>query len=312
MDIKALFDPETFTLTYVVFDPRTRDAVVIDSVLNYEPGGSQTNTRSVDEVTEFVAEKGLRVHFLLETHAHADHLSGAQLLKRRLGAEVVIGADIGLVQETFKSLLDLPEDFATDGRQFDRLIRDGETIEAGSLRVEAIATPGHTPACLSYRIGDAVFVGDALFMEDYGVGRCDFPGGSAETLYHSVHDRLYALPDETRVFVGHDYLPNGRALRYETTIGRAKRENVHLRAETSKAEFVKLRKARDATLASPRLLFPSIHVNVNGGLLPSARANGKRYLNVPINLFRPTDEVGAPIARSEASQKDGVDASPRA
>jgi glyoxylase-like metal-dependent hydrolase (beta-lactamase superfamily II) len=297
MEIKAFFDPATFTLTYVVYDPETRDAIIIDPVLDYDPGGSQTSTTSADQVSELVEQAALRVHLVLETHAHADHLSSAQILKRRHESSVAIGDKIGLVQETFKGFFDLPETFATDGSQFDRLLMDDELVEAGSLRIRAIATPGHTPACMSYQVGDAVFTGDALFLEDYGVGRCDFPGGSAESLYHSVHDRLYSLPDETRVFVGHDYLPNGRELRYETTIGRSKRENVQLRSETTKDEFVALRKSRDATLASPRLLFPSVQVNVNAGMLPAPQENGKRYLHVPINVFRPTDDAGAPVAR---------------
>jgi glyoxylase-like metal-dependent hydrolase (beta-lactamase superfamily II) len=297
MDIKAFFDPATFTLTYVVSDPNTRDAIIIDPVLDYDPGGSQTSTTSADEVSAFVRSEGLHVHLVLETHAHADHLSAAQILKRRHQSSVGIGEHIGIVQQTFKKFFDLPDGFAVDGSQFDRLLRDGEVTEAGSLRIHAIATPGHTPACMSYQVGDAVFTGDALFMEDYGVGRCDFPGGSADAMYHSVHERLYSLPDETRVFVGHDYLPNDRELRYETTIGRSKRENIQLRAETTKDEFVALRTARDATLASPRLLFPSVQVNVNAGLLPSPRENGTRYLNVPINVFRPTDEAGAPRSR---------------
>src|SRR5690606_11745700 len=204
METKAFLDPATFTLTYVVYDPATRDAVVIDPVLDYDPGGSQTSTGSVDAVSAFVREKELRVHLVLETHAHADHLSGAQLLRRRHASAVGIGEHIGVVQQTFKGFFDLGESFATDGSQFDRLLADGQKVEAGSLSIEPIATPGHTPACMSYKIGDAVFTGDALFIEDYGVGRCDFPGGSAEAMYHSVHDRLYAMPDETRVFVGHD------------------------------------------------------------------------------------------------------------
>jgi glyoxylase-like metal-dependent hydrolase (beta-lactamase superfamily II) len=297
MDIKAFFDPATFTLTYVVYDPATRDAIVIDPVLDYEPGASQTSTKSADEVSAFVRSEELRVHMVLETHAHADHLSGAQILKRRHESSVAIGDKIGVVQKTFKDFFDLPDSFATDGSQFDRLLADGETAEAGSLRIRAISTPGHTPACMSYQIGDAVFTGDALFMEDYGVGRCDFPGGSAEAMYHSVHERLYALPDETRVFVGHDYLPNDRELRYETTIGKSKRENIQLRAETTQEEFVELRTRRDATLPAPRLIFPSVQVNVNAGVLPAPRKNGKRYLNVPINVFHPTDEAGDPQAK---------------
>ena len=292
MKVKEFYDPATFTLTYVVYDSASKDAVVIDPVLDYDAPGSQTSTESVDAVSAFVEAEGLRVHYALETHAHADHLSGSQILKRRHGAKVAIGERITEVQEVFKTIFDLGPGFSTDGSQFDRLLADGETIEAGTLELEVLATPGHTPACVSYKIRDAVFTGDALFLEDYGVGRCDFPKGSADTLYDSVHEKLYRLPDATRVFVGHDYQPNGRELRFETTIGLSKAMNIQLREETAREDFVKMRKARDATLKSPRLLFPSVQVNVNAGLLPSVRENGRRYLHIPINLFRPTDDVG--------------------
>jgi glyoxylase-like metal-dependent hydrolase (beta-lactamase superfamily II) len=292
MRIETFFDPKTFTLTYVVWDEATRDAVVIDPVLDYEPLASQTSTESAEKVAAFLLEKQLRLRFILETHAHADHLSGSQYLKRRFEAPIAIGEHITTVQQTFKDLFDLVPDFKTDGSQFDRLLKEGETLQAGSLRIEVIHTPGHTPACVTYRIGDALFTGDALFIEDYGTGRCDFPRGSAEALYRSVHDRLYALPDETRVFVGHDYQPNGRPLRYETTIGASKRQNIQLRAETPKEEYVAFRQKRDATLTPPRLLFQSVQVNIDAGRLPKPHANGRRYLHLPLNLFRPTTEDG--------------------
>lgn len=291
MKVHALFDPATYTLTYVVYDAATRDAVVIDPVLDYDPSAAATSTASLDALGAFVAEHGLRVHLALETHAHADHVSGGAVLRKRLGARVVIGARITEVQRTFQGVFDLGDALAVDGSQFDRLVKDGERIEAGSLSVGVLETPGHTPACVSYVIGDAVFTGDALFIEDYGTGRCDFPAGSAAALYTSVHERLYGLPDATRVFVGHDYQPGGRALRFETTIGASKAANVQLRGETTREEFVRLRESRDATLAPPRLLLPSVQLNVNGGRLPPARANGRRYLTVPLNLFRaPTDD----------------------
>jgi glyoxylase-like metal-dependent hydrolase (beta-lactamase superfamily II) len=296
MKIEVFYDEATYTLTYVVHDPDTRDAVIIDPVLDYDPLASATSTGSVDEVTRFVRDRDLRVHWLLETHAHADHLSGAQLLKRRLEAPVAIGEHITTVQRTFKTLFDLPEDFATDGSQFDRLLKDGETVAAGSLEVGVIHTPGHTPACVSYRIGDAVFTGDALFMDDYGTGRCDFPAGSAEDLYHSVHDKLYALPDDTRVFVGHDYQPGGRELKWETTIGASKANNPQLAAATTKDKFVSFRRERDASLAPPRLIYQSVQVNVAGGRLPPEHDNGVRYFNLPLNLKKPTDETGQPKA----------------
>jgi len=292
MEIRAFYDTDTYTLTYVVYDPRTKDAVIIDPVLDYDPKASQTSTSSVDQVIAFVEKEELLVYYVLETHAHADHLSASQILKQRFHAKVGIGSRITEVQSTFKDLFDLGEDFPVDGSQFDVLLNDGEKVTAGTLEVSVIATPGHTPACVTYQIGDALFTGDALFMPDYGVGRCDFPKGSADDLYHSVHDKLYALPESTRVFVGHDYLPQGRSLYYQTTIGESKRENVQLAEQTGQAEFVARRKARDKSLASPRLLFPSVQVNVNAGVLPRARENGRRYLNIPINLFRPTDDIG--------------------
>ncbi len=296
MEIKAFFDEPTFTLTYVVWEEATKDAVVIDSVLNYDPLASQTSTTSLDEVSDFIRQNGLRVHWALETHAHADHLSGAQLLSKRFDAKIAIGEHITEVQETFKGVFNLGDDFAVDGSQFDKLLAHGETLQAGSLLVHVIATPGHTPACLTFHIGDALFTGDALFMHDYGTGRCDFPKGDASNLYCSIQERLYSLPDETRVFPGHDYMPEGRELEYETTIGKSKAENPHLRPETALEEFVSLRNARDAELDAPRLLYQSVQFNVNGGQLPAAASNGIRYFNLPVNMRKPTDDIGDPCA----------------
>ena len=276
MRIEHFYDPATSTLSYIVFDPKSRDAVVIDPVLDYDPASFLTATKSLEVVTSFLERARLRVHHALETHAHADHLSGSQYLKRRFDAKVGIGSGIRDVQKVFREVFDLGASFAVDGSQFDRLFDDGETVAAGTLAIEILATPGHTPACVSYKIGDAVFTGDALFVEDQGTGRCDFPGGSADALYTSIHERLYALPDETRVFVGHDYQPNGRPLRYETTIGRSKEMNVQLRASTTRADFVKARAARDATLASPRLLYPSVPLNIGAGLRPTPRESERR------------------------------------
>ncbi len=295
MNIETFFDPATYTLTYVVFDPKSKDAVVIDPVLDYDPLSSTTATKSISAVEDFLRKQGLRLHYVLETHAHADHLSGSQYLKRRFEARVGIGERIKEVQEVFKGVFDLGEGFATDGRQFDRLFADGEKVAAGSLEIEVIATPGHTPACVSYKVGDAVFTGDALFIEDYGTGRCDFPKGSADALYTSVHERLYALPDATRVFVGHDYQPNGRAMRAETTIGKSKESNIQLRASTSREEFVKMRTERDAKLQAPRLLFPSVQVNVDAGRLPKPHANGRRYLTIPLDMKKTTADDGTPV-----------------
>jgi glyoxylase-like metal-dependent hydrolase (beta-lactamase superfamily II)/rhodanese-related sulfurtransferase len=282
MEIQAFFDPDTSTLTYVVFDPASGDAVVIDPVLDYDVVASKTSTKSLEQVAAFARERELRIHYVLETHAHADHLSGSQWLKQHFGAKIAIGERIREVQETFKDVFDLPE-LATDGSQFDRLLKDGDIIEAGTLRFEAIATPGHTPACMTYRIDDALFTGDALFMPDYGTGRCDFPRGSADALYESVANRLYTLPDTMRVYPGHDYQPNGRPLAWETTIGRSKQENLQLRANTTKTEFVAMRTSRDRTLKAPRLLYPSVQINIDAGRLPAKHANGRRYLTTPIS-----------------------------
>ncbi len=292
MEIKAFFDQRTFTMTYVVFDSQSRDAVVIDPVLDYEPASSTTFTDSVDQVTRFLEDGELRLHTILETHAHADHLSGSQVLKQRFpGAEIAIGARITEIQKTFKQVFDLPDDFATDGRQFDRLLEDGEVVEAGTLRWQVLFTPGHTPACASYRFDDAVFTGDALFLPDSGTGRCDFPAGSANDLYHSVSERLYGLPDETRVFVGHDYQPGGREVRWQSTIGEQKRSNIQLRADTSEEEFVRFRRERDQTLSAPKLLFQSVQVNVDAGSLPQPGGNQIRFLKIPINAFKPAEPL---------------------
>ena len=285
MQIEPFYDPRTFTLTYLVFDPATKDALVIDPVLDYEPVGSKIWEESVDRVAAFVDAHGLRLRAIFETHAHADHLSGSQALRRRYpDAEVVIGARITEVQAVFKGIFDLADDFPTDGRQFERLLADRERLQVGSLTVEAIATPGHTPACLSYLIGDAVFTGDALFMPDYGTGRCDFPAGSARALYHSITERLYSLPDATRVFVGHDYQPGGRPVAFESTIGAEKAGNVQLPAGRSEEDFVGFRSARDKGLEAPKLLYPSVQVNIDAGHLPAPARNGRRYLKMPLNI----------------------------
>jgi glyoxylase-like metal-dependent hydrolase (beta-lactamase superfamily II) len=289
VQIQELFDPETWTLTYVVYEGN--DAVVIDSVLDYDPAASQTSTESIDRATAFLRDKKLELHWILETHPHADHLSGAQLLKKRFGGKIAIGEHIRDVQETFKKIFDM-NDLSPDGKQFDHLLRDGEVLRAGALEVRVIATPGHTPACVTYHIGDAIFTGDALVFEDYGSGRCDFPRGSADDLYTSVHDKLYALPDATRVFPAHDYLPGGRAMRFQTTIGVSKETNIQLRASTTREDFVAMRLTRDKTLKAPKLLFPSVQVNIDAGRLPKAHTNGIRYLSMPINSSRPTDDTG--------------------
>ena len=285
MKTEAFFDEQTSTLTYVVWDPETRDAVVLDPVLDFDPIAVRVRTESADRVVAFVERERLTPRYLLETHAHADHLSGAQYLKERFGAPVAIGSAITKVQAVFKEIFNLEEGFTPDGRQFDTLLNDGEILHAGSIAIAAIHTPGHTPACMTYEIGGAIYTGDTMFMPDFGTGRCDFPAGSSEDLYDSITQKLYTLPDDTKVYVGHDYQPGGRKLAYRTTIGASKRDNIQLNAGTSKAELVQFRTTRDKTLSPPRLLFASVQVNIRAGHLPSEEDNGRRYLKMPIGLF---------------------------
>ncbi len=284
MRVQSFFDPRTHSLTYLVYDEVTRDAVVIDPVLDFDPKSGTTFTESVEAVAAFVDQHELELRFALDTHPHADHLSALPWFRERYGARTVIGAGIRAVQETWRGHFNLGGDFPVDGSQFDVLLEDGETLEAGSLSIEALLTEGHTPASLTYRIGDALFVGDLLFMPDAGTARCDFPGGSAAVMYDAVQ-RLYAFPDETRVFTLHDYQPGGRELRYESTIGDQKRANVHLSATTTKPEFVALRAKLEEGKEMPTLLFPAVQVNVDGGRLPRPESNGVRYLKLPLNLF---------------------------
>jgi glyoxylase-like metal-dependent hydrolase (beta-lactamase superfamily II) len=292
MDIKAFYDDRSSTMTYVVFDADTKDAVVIDPVLDYEPKASKTWTESADAVIDFVKSNSLDLHYILETHAHADHLSGSQIIQEAFpDARIGVGERITEVQKVFKNVFDLPEDFPTDGRQFDLLLREGGDLEAGSLIIETIFTPGHTAACATYKVDDAIFTGDVMFMPDMGTGRCDFPGGSAHDMYNSIH-KLYALPDATRVFVGHDYQPGGRDVQWETTIGEQRERNTQIPAGRSKEEFVKFRSERDATLDAPQLLFQSVQVNVDAGKLPDPSKNEVRYLRIPVNVFKPDPSQG--------------------
>lgn len=283
--IKTFYDPATFTLTYVVYDEDSRDAVVIDPVLDYNPIGSVVSDQSFQQVVDFVAENNLNLHYVLETHAHADHLSSSQLFRDEYpDIKVAISERITDVQSVFKTVYNLEESFVTDGNQFDTLIKDFETFEAGTLSIKALPTPGHTPACLSFLIGDAVFTGDALFMPDYGTGRCDFPAGDARTLYRCVTDNLYSLPDETRVFVGHDYQPGGRDVAWESTIGEEKASNIQLKGDTTEEDFVAFREKRDSGLAAPKLIYQSILVNIDAGHLPKMESNNQRYLKIPLNV----------------------------
>lgn len=282
MQIKSWFDKDTYTLTYCVYDKTTKDAIVIDSVWDYDPASGSLRLTSVHQVADFIRSEGLRLHFILETHAHADHITGAQPLKKLFpSAKVAMGQRITEVQKVFKGVFNFGDHFAVDGRQFDLLLADGSETKAGALTIKTIFTPGHTPACASYLIGDALFTGDALFMPDSGTGRCDFPAGSADALFESIQT-LYRLPDSIRVFTGHDYQPNGRPLKFESTIGEQKSSNIQIKSTTSKTDYVTFRNGRDKTLSAPRLLLPSIQVNADGGHLPAPESNGSRYLKMPI------------------------------
>ena len=281
--VATFFDEATFTATHVVREPAGPAAAIVDPVLDFDLAAGHTATRSADVLIAYVQERGLRVEWILETHAHADHLSAADYLRRKLGAKVAIGAEIGRVQQGFARLFNLEPGFATDGSQFDRLFEDGDTFRIGALEARVLHTPGHTPACVTYRIGDAAFVGDTLFMPDYGTARADFPGGDAATLYRSIR-RILDLPSETRLFLCHDYkAPKRDRYAWETTVADERRDNIHVRDGISEQAFVALRKERDATLAVPRLLFPSVQVNVRAGALPPAEANGTAYLKIPLN-----------------------------
>ena len=279
--VHAQFDEATHTVSYVVWDPATRRAAIIDPVLDYDHRTGRVSHRSADDLLGFAAGQGLSVDWVLETHAHADHLSAAPYLKEKTGAPIGIGARITEVQRTFAPVFGL-DDVSGDGREFDRLFRDGETIALGGLQVEVMHTPGHTPACVSYRIGEAVFVGDTLFMPDYGTARADFPGGDARTLYRSIH-RLLALPDATRLYLCHDYKAPGRDhFAWETTVGEEKTRNIHVGGGVDEASFVAMREARDATLAAPVLLLPSLQVNIRAGRLPDPDRDGRRFLRIPL------------------------------
>jgi glyoxylase-like metal-dependent hydrolase (beta-lactamase superfamily II) len=273
---------QTSTWSYVVADADAHVAAIIDPVLDFDAASGRAWTESADKLLACVRESEYEMPWILETHAHADHLSAARHLKDKLGAQVAIGAGIVDVQKSFRDILNLGSDFAVDGRQFDWLLRDGDEIALGGLTIRVIATPGHTSDSLSYVIGDAVFVGDSIFMPDGGTARCDFPGGNAARLYSSIR-RLYELPPETRVFVCHDYGPGGRERRCETTISAERAGNIHLRDGVSETEFVALRTTRDATLALPALLYPSVQVNIRAGSAPTAESNGRRYLKFPLS-----------------------------
>ncbi|MFM2120475.1 MAG: hypothetical protein RL722_1943 [Pseudomonadota bacterium] len=281
--IHAFFDPATWTVTHVVACPRTQRCAIVDSVLDYDPKSGRTSTRSADQVIAFVREQGLVVDWLLETHAHADHLSAAPYLKQHLGGRIAIGEHIRTVQAVFKGVFNA-SDMDIEGRDFDQLFSDGEHFAIGSLDAVTLHTPGHTPACVSYQVGNDVFVGDTLFMPDYGTARCDFPGGHAATLYASIQ-RLLALPPQTRLHMCHDYQPGGREVKWVCTVAEQRASNLHVREGITCESFVAMRQARDATLDMPVLLLPSVQVNVRAGRMPPAEDNGKSYLKIPINAL---------------------------
>ncbi|WP_420347174.1 MBL fold metallo-hydrolase [Pelagibius sp.] len=283
-EVRTFFDEATFTATHVVWDPETKAAAIIDSVKDYDPKSGRTATACADEVIDFVKQQGLTVDWILETHVHADHLTAAPYLKEKLGGKVAIGARIDQVQQVFKKLFNTEEGFSADGRQFDRLLEDGDSLSIGNLRVSVIHTPGHTPACVTYVIGDAAFVGDTLFMPDFGTARCDFPGGDARTLFRSIR-KILDLPAETRLFMCHDYAPNGRGYRWETTVGAERAENIHVRDGISEDAFVEMRSARDKQLDMPVLILPSVQVNMRAGDMPPAEDNGLRYLKIPVDAL---------------------------
>ena len=280
--VKAFFDEATFTVTYVVSDPATRKAAIVDPVLDFDPISGRTTTRSADEVVEYVREQDLDVDWILETHVHADHLSGAPYIKETLGGQTAIGAAVQTVQDTFKGIFNL-KDLAADGSQFDRLFEDGDTFPVGDIVGRVIATPGHTPACVTYVIGDSAYVGDTLFMPDFGTARCDFPGGNAGQLYDSIQKTL-SLPDDTRLFMCHDYKAPGRDVyAWETTVAEQRDNNIHINQAVSREQFIKMREGRDAQLGMPKLILPSIQVNVRAGQLPAPEDNDIRYLKIPLD-----------------------------
>jgi len=285
IDIKAFFDQATFTVTYIVSDKQTKECAIIDSVRDFDAASGRTSTQSADSLIDYIQSNQLKTKWILESHAHADHLSAAPYLKQKLGGETAIGAHIKEVQSTFKGVFNLEEEFNVDGKQFDHLLNDGDVIKIGETEISVMHTPGHTPACLSYKIEDVVFVGDTLFMPDFGTARADFPGGDAETLYQSIN-KILSLPGETKIFVGHDYQAPGRDFyAWESTVGQQKAKNIHLNNGKTQEQFVELRNARDATLDMPNLILPSVQVNIRAGEMPPKEDNGVSYLKLPLDAL---------------------------
>ena len=282
MEIQHFFDQATSTLTYIVHD--TKRGVVIDPVLDYDPKSARTSSGSAEVVAKYIAQRNVAIPFAIDTHAHADHLTAMPFFKKRFGARTVTGSRIGEVQRIFRDVYNLGSDFAVDGRQFDLLLDEGQGLDVGAFRIRAMHTPGHTPAHMSWQIEDALFVGDTLFMPDYGTARCDFPGGSADQLYDSIQ-RIYALPESTRLFMCHDYQPGGRDLRFVTTVAEQKQSNIQLNERTTREEYLTFRKTRDAQLEMPALILPAVQINIRAGEFPAREANGTAYLKIPLNVF---------------------------
>ncbi len=282
--VHGIFDRATWTVTYIVYDQEGGACAIIDSVLDYDPKSGRTRTDSADKVIAFVKEKHLKVDWILETHAHADHLTAAPYLKSKLGGKTAIGDHITTVQQVFKGIFNLEPGFATDGRQFDHLLKDEERFAIGALEAQALFVPGHTPACIAYVVGDAAFVGDTMFMPDVGTARCDFPGGDAKTLYRSVK-KILSLPQDTRLFMCHDYPPTDRPVSFETTVGEQRRKNIHVHDGVSEEQFVEMRTKRDATLEMPVLILPAVQVNIRAGDMPPKDDNGVAYLKIPVNAL---------------------------
>ena len=283
--VTGFFDDDTFTISYVVADPATAKCAVIDSLLDFDQASGRTRTRSADRLIAFVREQGLTCEWIIDTHVHADHLTAAPHIQQQLGGRTAIGNRISVVQKVFGKIFNEGQSFHTDGSQFDHLFADGESYSVGSIAARAIHTPGHTPACMSHLIGDALFVGDTIFMPDFGTARCDFPGGDAGMLYDSIQ-KLFALPEATRVFLCHDYLAPGRThYCWESTIGQQKRTNIHIKTGTTREAFIAMRTARDATLDMPRLILPSVQINMRAGEMPPPEDNGQRYMKLPINAL---------------------------
>jgi len=286
LQVEGFFDPDTWTLSYLVLDSQTNACAIIDSVLDYDPKSGRTSTQSADKIIARVQELGAQVQWILETHVHADHLSAAPYLQQVLGGKLAIGSRITQVQDTFGKLFNLDSEFARDGSQFDRLLVDGDVLMIGGLKLTAMHTPGHTPACMTYVVSDAsqqvAFVGDTLFMPDYGTARCDFPGGDARTLYQSIN-KIFSLPDDTMLYMCHDYQPDGRELRYISSVAEQRANNIHVHQGVTENEFVQLRETRDATLDMPVLILPSVQINMRAGHFPPPEDNGIAYLKIPLN-----------------------------